>query len=217
MTKSTLSQSDKAYQSIKNLILSGQLKPGERIAEEQIVKLTGLTSRTPVRDAMRMLAAEHLVVLYPRRYSEVANYNQTEIAQTAIIRLNLEILACKLAIEYAPNHELKALQEPLKVLVSATEEHRGYDRIEADMSFHKAIAAASHNPYLIDILDNIYDRFKLIQIILEDVNDDPDLIIKQHTELVDSLLNRDTSRCIEANDRHMKSFYHLDIPLDFLK
>src|SRR5690554_1829361 len=99
------SLSEMAYDKIKEMILHLEIKPGERIPEERITEIVKC-SRTPVREALRKLNEEGLVVSYPGRYSEVAKYSKEDIKKIGELRLAQDLLACQLAIRHGSNSEL---------------------------------------------------------------------------------------------------------------
>jgi DNA-binding GntR family transcriptional regulator len=101
---------DRAYAGIRRRILDGILKPGDHLGEEQLAELTN-TSRTPVREALRRLAGEGLVIIGPNRRSYVTEFDPIEAEAVFEIRARLESYAAELACERITDAELARLED----------------------------------------------------------------------------------------------------------
>lgn len=148
---------DVVFNTLRQAILKGELKPGERLMEIQLAKRLGV-SRTPVREAIRKLELEGLVLMVPRKGAEVADITQQDLEDVLEVRAALEELAVKNACD---NITEEQIQELKKAAADFKEALEGTDLIacaEADMRFHEIIYAATNNRRLIQILNNLKEQ-----------------------------------------------------------
>ena len=148
---------DGVFNTLRQAILRGELKPGERLMEIQLANKLGV-SRTPIREAIRKLELEGLVLMIPRKGAEVAEITEKNMLDVLEVRKALEELAAELACE-------RITQEQIKELKVAAEEFRqtlqsgDVTRIaEADVQFHDVIFAATDNQRLISLLNNLREQ-----------------------------------------------------------
>ena len=97
-----------AYETLKNMILSQQIKPGEHIPEIKLANQLGI-SRTPMREAIKRLAADGIVTMYPNRYAEVTVFREGWLQEVGIIRLALDTVAAHLSIHYGSNYDFSIM------------------------------------------------------------------------------------------------------------
>lgn len=128
-------------------IAEGEFKPGQRLVETQLCAEFGV-SRTPMREALRMLAAEGLVDISSRRGARVAELTKASVADVFLVRSALEGLAAELAAKRADIRGIEELRELNAAM--RTEVHSGYARSFFDLnnSFHRGIALMTQNTYL---------------------------------------------------------------------
>ena len=148
---------DVVFNTLRQAILKGELKPGERLMEIQLAKRLGV-SRTPVREAIRKLELEGLVLMVPRKGAEVADITQQDLEDVLEVRAALEELAVKNACD---NITEEQIQELKKAAADFKEALEGTDLIacaEADMRFHEITYAATNNRRLIRIVNNLREQ-----------------------------------------------------------
>lgn len=139
----TLAES--AYKRLRDDIITVQLKPGDPLDEKELSRELGV-GLTPVRDALKRLRHERLAVIYPRRGTFVAEINISDERWLTEVRTDLEGLAAALAAEHATDEECAELKRMAEAMEDSVEVSRDY--ITQDTEIHRAIYAASHNPYL---------------------------------------------------------------------
>jgi DNA-binding GntR family transcriptional regulator len=147
--------------SIRERILAGEFPPGERLAEERLSTELGV-SRMPVREALRMLAAEGIVTIEPRRGASVTVYTDEQVQELVEVRATLEALNAKLA---AKRHDPKQVAELERILADGTKitEKSDLARIQAaNARFHEAVEAIAANSVLMNIVRSLRDRTALI-------------------------------------------------------
>lgn len=146
------------FESLREAIIQGRLKPGERLMEIQLAEEMGV-SRTPVREAIRKLELEGFVVMVPRKGAYVAGISVKDIVDVFEVRAALEALAAGLAAERITEEELEELERALV----KTYEVSGYDLealVETDTRFHELIYKASRNERLVQIITNLADQIQ---------------------------------------------------------
>lgn len=148
---------DVVFQTLRNAILKGELKPGERLMEIQLAQKLGV-SRTPVREALRKLELEGLVIMIPRRGAIVADITVQDLNDVLEVRQALEELAVRKACDSATDEQLKALKQAANDFKRCTESEDLLGCVEADMEFHEIIYAATNNKRLQQMLLNLREQ-----------------------------------------------------------
>jgi DNA-binding GntR family transcriptional regulator len=155
------SLADRAYREIRDRLVMLDIRPGSPINEEQLGALLGI-GRTPVREALKRLAYERLVVAYPRRGTFATDVNITDLAHISEVRQHLEPIAAADAARRATAGERASLADLGTQLQSAaTARLDAPDLMRVDLQAHRALYAATHNPFLEDTLvyyDNLANR-----------------------------------------------------------
>lgn len=156
------------YDTIRDAILSGRYRPGQRLVADELARDIGV-SRMPVREALHRLEATGLVTLTPHRGAVVNELSEDEIIEIYHIRAVLDGLATRLAASYLakPDHErLIALLDEM----AAAAKLKDLDRVlRVNRDFHQHIWQAAHAPRLHSLLENLYDasqRFRHISVLL---------------------------------------------------
>lgn len=138
---------EQAYERIRDDIVYLRLEPGEPLDDKQLSTELGM-SLTPVRDALKRLTLERMVVTYPRRGTFVAEITVSDEQWLTEIRQNLEGVAAALAAERATEAERQHLAALAAQLDSDHANHVTTEYHALDADIHQAIYAAAHNPFL---------------------------------------------------------------------
>ena len=149
---------DVVFNTLRQAILKGELKPGERLMEIQLANKLGV-SRTPVREAIRKLELEGLVLMIPRKGAEVAEITRQDMEDVLEVRTALEELAVKDACDHITDAQLSELKKASNEVKKALLE--GKDLVtcaDADMHFHDVILSATNNRRLIQMLNNLSEQ-----------------------------------------------------------
>lgn len=203
------SQSEIAYQQIKNMILQMELLPGKRIPELQIAAKLSI-SRTPIHDALRRLAGEGLVTIGPRRGAFVASFTDEEIKQIGAVRLAQDILSAQMASYYGSASDFDQLYHLACLCEEAAASGNIYKRIQLDKDFHLEIARISGNPRLVDLQYAIYQQIHLIQISKYTDIESSLLQIHHHKPIVEAIRGGDIREAKSLLCQHVKDFHHVD-------
>ena len=148
---------DVVFNTLRQAILRGELKPGERLMEIQLANKLGV-SRTPIREAIRKLELEGLVLMIPRKGAEVAEITEKNLRDVLEVRCALEELAVQLAcdrIDEEGVRELRAAAEHFRDVLDSDDITK---IAEADVAFHDVIFTATDNRRLIQLLNNLRSR-----------------------------------------------------------
>ena len=149
---------DVVFNTLRQAILKGELKPGERLMEIQLANKLGV-SRTPVREAIRKLELEGLVLMIQRKGAEVAEITRQDMEDVLEVRTALEELAVKDACDHITDAQLSELKKASNEFKKALLE--GKDLVtcaDADMHFHDVILSATNNRRLIQMLNNLSEQ-----------------------------------------------------------
>ena len=148
---------DVVFNTLRKAILGGELKPGERLMEIQLANKLGV-SRTPIREAIRKLEVEGLVLMIPRKGAEVAQITEKNMQDVLEVRKALEELSVQLACErITPEQveEMKMAAEDFRKVLKSGDVTK---IAEADVKFHDIIFAATNNQRLITLLNNLREQ-----------------------------------------------------------
>lgn len=152
------------FENIRKAIIEGVLKPGERLMEIQLSEQLGV-SRTPVREAIRMLELEGLVVMLPSKGAYVANISKKDLMDILEVRVGLEGLAAYCATDRMTKDHIKKLETISKELEEAVYKNDVETMLAKDEEFHTLIFEATGNKRLISMMINIWEtvyRFRLM-------------------------------------------------------
>lgn len=189
---------DVVFNTLRQGILTGELKPGERLMEIHLAKRLGV-SRTPIREAIRMLELEGLVKMVPRKGAEVARISKQDIQDVLEVRLALDSLATRLACERISEEQKEELKAAARNFIDATETKDATKIALADVQFHDVILAASHNKRLVQMVNNLAERIYRYR--LEYIKDEKNHqgLVEEHAKIMNSVLLGDKeSACIAA-------------------
>jgi DNA-binding GntR family transcriptional regulator len=193
------SLADRAYLEIRDLIVSLKLPPGDLIDERRLVQSLGI-GRTPVREALRRLAQEQLVEVFPRRGIFVTGVDVRDLARISEVRGVLEPEAARFAAERATEEE----REELAAL--GDEITRGADLMVLDECIHRAVYAASHNDLLEKTLGEYYVLALRIWMIALDRAQDLEEAVEAHRDLIQAIVVGDARGAAKVMRAHVANF-----------
>lgn len=193
---------DVVFNTLREAILKGELKPGERLMELQLAAKLGV-SRTPIREAIRMLEQEGLAVTIPRKGAEVAKMTEKDMEDVLQIREALDELAAARACERISEDELTELRCTMHEFEEYTKSGNLKMIAEADVRFHDIIYRATGNSKLVNMLNNLREQMYRYRVeYLKDEKNYP-ILIKEHSEIMDGLSEKDRDRVTAAMHRHV--------------
>lgn len=199
------SLSDEAYLRIRDLIVSLELRPGAIVSERELMERLRL-GRTPVREALRTLAQEKLVEVYPRRGIFVSGVNVRDLASLSEVRVVLESHAAALAAERATAEERRAAGALADELERVAGEHDERRLIELDQRIHRHVYRCTHNPFLEATLNEYYVLTLRIWFLALDRVARLDAAVQEHRELMEAIGDGDPKRAESTMRRHVRGF-----------
>lgn len=195
---------DVVFHTLRDSILKGELEPGERLMEIHLANKLGV-SRTPIREAIRMLEQEGLAVTYPRRGAQVAKMTEKDLQDVLEIRDALDELAAKSAIKNITPEAISELKETMTAFKEAA--YRGDIRevAAADEKFHNIIYQAADNPKLLVIIHNLREQMYRYRYEYVKDNANYERILKEHEEIILGLEKKDAGYVRERMHAHLEN------------
>lgn len=200
--KDHLSLTERVYATLREMILSMELAPGTRLKDVDLAQRLGV-SNTPLREAMRLLAADSLVETIPRRGTVVKTVSAEETGLLYEIREALEVLATGLVAR-------RASQETLQKILDVAESHRKavelrhlHEYLDLDRRFHSLIAEGSQNPILVSMLSMIADRIHIVRRMTSNLEKDV-LTGNEHHGIAAALMIRDAEKAASLMQQHIR-------------
>ena len=193
---------DVVFKTLRQAILKGELEPGERLMEIQLAERLGV-SRTPIREAIRKLELEGLVLMIPRRGAEVAKISEKNLRDVLEVRRSLEELAIDLACQRIQEEELETLREAQKEFAAAVAAGDAMEIAQTDEKFQEIIYSGTGNQKLMQILSNLREqmyRYRLEYI--KDANKRQILLV-EHEQILKALSLRHVQEARLAVREHI--------------
>ena len=190
------------YEAMRGAILQGDVRPGERLTEMRISQALGV-SRTPVREAIRRLTKEGLIIAPPHRGAEVAGINPKHLQDVLEVRRALEELASETVCARIRDDGIRQLRQ-IHTRLREAMKSGDMDSITAqDEAFHAALYRFTENDELIRLLDNM--RRQVFRFRFEYIKDrcEWDAIVREHGQIIDALAARDADKAREAMRAHI--------------
>jgi len=200
----TSSLADRAYHAIRDMIVSLELRPGAVIDERRLMERLGI-GRTPTREALRRLAQERLVEVYPRRGMFVTSVEIHDLASLAEVRLVLESHVARLAAERATDEDRSAMDDLLEELERRDDlDARGL--MALDERIHRQVYGSAHNPFLESTLEEYYVLALRIWYLALDRAKELEQAVLGHRELLEAIRDGDADRAEATMRRHVLDF-----------
>jgi DNA-binding GntR family transcriptional regulator len=190
------------FTTMREAIINGDFKPGQRLMEVQLAEQMGV-SRTPVREAIRKLELEGLVVMVPRKGAYVAGLSSEDVKEVLEIRAVLEGLAASLAAKNASDADIEQLQEIVEKFKNAAEEKDVVRLINFDSDFHDVMYRASKNKKLIQLISALREQVQRFRVAYFTKIKSTQALIEEHNELVSSILNKEPEKARAIAEKHI--------------
>ncbi len=195
---------------LRKAIVEGRLKPGDRIVEEEAAEQLKV-SRGPVREALRQLEQEGLVVSFPYRGTEVVGVSQEEVDEILVpIRLTLERFAFRHALPRLTDADLDELADLVAAMRNAAAEADLDQLAEDDVRFHELVISRSGHPHCLQIWKTIEPRVRAHFRRDAPVHPSPFELPEEHQELLDALRTRDEATVLAVVERHIWNYFNVN-------
>nr|WGD63079.1 GntR family transcriptional regulator [Bacillus subtilis]WGD71129.1 GntR family transcriptional regulator [Bacillus subtilis] len=194
------------YNQLKKMIFNGTFKPGERINETQLAKSFGV-SRSPIREAMRLLEKDGLLKADDRNGFSITSLTAKDVDEIYKIRIPLEQLAVELVIDEADEEELtileKQLEETEKAIHNGTEDT---EIIRLNQKFHESLVDFSHNRHLKNLLEHVNDLIHFCRILNYTGDHRAETILREHRRIFEEVKKKNK----EATKQHVLAHFNHD-------
>ena len=193
---------DVVFNTLRQAILRGELKPGERLMEIQLANKLGV-SRTPIREAIRKLELEGLVLMIPRKGAEVAEITEKNMRDVLEVRKALEELAVQLACEKITAEEIEEMKKAAEEFRMILKNKDITEIAEADVRFHDIIYMATDNQKLIHLLNKLREqmyRYRVEYLKNPDVHEQ---LTQEHEEIVYHIKRREKAEATAVTCQHI--------------
>lgn len=193
---------DVVFNTLRKAILTGQLKPGERLMEVHLADRLGV-SRTPIREAIRKLELEGLVIMIPRRGAEVAQITEKSLNDVLEVRRALDVLSVELACERITEEEIAALKKACDDFERATKGKDASVIARADVALHDIIVQAAGNQRLQQLVNNLSEQMYRYRFVYIKDESQHEKLVAEHKEIYESILSRDKERASRSAKLHI--------------
>ncbi|RST74102.1 GntR family transcriptional regulator [Siminovitchia acidinfaciens] len=214
--KKSLKQS--VYTTLKDAILARKLPPGKQIIESAISKSLNI-SRTPIRSAIDMLAADGLVEIIPNKGAFVINPSINEVVQAFHLRGKLEILATEMALESIEERDFVNMREIVAVETEALYSKNLTTYVKANEEFHVAITQKCGNKFLNEFIEKMIKQTSIYLILFDiffEENSPQPYGYKEHLEIIEILRKKDRKALRESLTKHFDhAITSLDVRTDY--
>ncbi|MGD1817834.1 MAG: GntR family transcriptional regulator [Pleomorphochaeta sp.] len=187
----------KAYKKIKDMIISGELKPGEKLNQEKLAKQLGI-SRTPLLQALRRLSSEQLTQTIPRRGSRVKIFTKEDLLSIFEIRGKLEPYICELSAKFITEEQIEELKENIENMKLSIGEDNKIKFKTLDNQFHSIIIKSSKDNIISDILNKYIPLMYSIDILKP-----MEKILEDHKNILDLLISKDSFSASQLMHYHI--------------
>ena len=193
---------DVVFNTLRKAILTGELKPGERLMEIHLANRLGV-SRTPIREAIRKLELEGLVKMIPRRGAEVAQITEKSLKDVLEVRRALDAFCAELACERITEEGIEQLADACTEFEKATKTKDTTVIARADVALHDIIVAAAGNERLVQLVNNLAEQMYRYR--FEYIKDESqhERLIEEHRMIYESIKKKDSAAAAEAARVHI--------------
>jgi DNA-binding GntR family transcriptional regulator len=203
---------DRVVDALRDAIIAGRLKPGERIRERDLVSLLGV-SRSPLREAIRILETEGLITSLAHRGARVSELSASDLRDMLDVRIMLETFAARLAIERLDDAVLQAMEEQVRRARAAGAQVDLQSNFDLGLEFHDLLVAACGNRKVAQLHENLkrhqrrYQHFAFTRV-GRDIR-----ALDEHADIVGALRRRDPAAVEQGLRAHFLRFYGEIAPL----
>ena len=181
------------YEKIRQGIIKGTLKPGQKLVMAALAKKFK-TSETPIREAIRRLESDGYVTFTPHAGAMVTEINRQELSEIYLIRISLEALATRLAVPFISQDDLIWLKKKNEEMKAVIEKDR-YDQLaRLNKAFHLRIYKAAPFPRLYKMISNLWDAFERWPSVFTYIPERAASAIREHEQIIEALESADVDR-----------------------
>ncbi len=195
---------DEVFFTLRDRILKGELSPGDRLMEIPLAEKLGV-SRTPVREAIRLLEREGLAITIPRRGAQVARMTEKDLSDVLEVREALDELAAEKACKNMNDEIIEKLSAAMDEFKRAARSDDIKVIVEADEAFHHIIYEAADNPRLLSIVDNLKEQMYRFRFEYIRGEESYDTLISEHLSIIEGLKKKDVDFVKKMMHTHLQN------------
>lgn len=193
---------DVVFNTLRQAILKGELEPGERLMEIQLADRLGV-SRTPIREAIRKLELEGLVLMIPRKGAEVAKISEKSLRDVLEVRRSLEELAIELACQRMSDDDIRDLADAAEAFRTAVQTADAMTIAETDEHYHDIIYNGTGNNRLVQILNNLREQMYRYRLEYIKDADKRQILVVEHDHILKAIKERHVAEAKTAIREHI--------------
>ncbi|MFE5323033.1 GntR family transcriptional regulator [Paenibacillus sp. NPDC056579] len=202
---------DQVYDTIRESIVSLRVEPGSMIYENELAELLNV-SRTPVREAIRLLVSEQLLDVLPQRGTRIAFISERKVNESRFIREHLELGAFRLAAKLWNQEAHAEVSRTVHSLIERQEQACAEQRVELflqlDEAYHRAILEVTGNLTLLQVVNQMRGHLNRVRFLalkqFHYMND----VIEEHRGLIEALEQGDEQRTVQRLAQHIGKLDH---------
>jgi len=194
---------DAVTERIRDMIVEGDLNPGERLSEKELCKQFGI-SRTPLREALKVLASEDLVELPPNRGAHVSQITAADVAERFEVLSSLEQLAGELAAERASKKDIEQIAKVHERMVRHYKKSERHEYFVLNQRIHNGIIELSGNSVLATTHASLMSKVRRVRYLALQSQDRWDEAVREHEEILAALIERNSKRLGEVIRLHVR-------------
>ncbi|MCH5339233.1 MAG: GntR family transcriptional regulator [Acetatifactor sp.] len=193
---------DVVFNTLRQAILIGELKPGERLMEIHLADRLGV-SRTPIREAIHKLEREGLVTIVPRRGAEVAQITEKSMNDVLEVRRALDALCVELACDRITEEGLEDLRAACDNFEQCVKTKDSKKIAQADVALHDIIVQATGNQRLIQLVNNLSEQMYRYRFEYIKDSSQHETLVEEHRIIYQSIVRKDKETAAEAARTHI--------------
>ena len=194
---------DVVFENLRTAILEGDLKAGQRLMEVQLAEQLGV-SRTPIREAIRKLELEGLVVMLPRKGAYVANMSFKDLIDVLEIRSSLEGLAASLAAERLREEDISDLERVAKEFEKSVREADIDNVLKKDVEFHEKIFLMANNKKLYQLITSLWEQVHRFRVTYVSNYDASLSLVDEHNRILEAIKSGDCELAKKYATEHIE-------------
>ncbi|MEW9078887.1 GntR family transcriptional regulator [Terrisporobacter glycolicus] len=194
---------DVVFENLRTAILEGNLKAGQRLMEVQLAEQLGV-SRTPIREAIRKLELEGLVVMLPRKGAYVANMSFKDLIDVLEIRASLEGLAASLASERLRDEDIVELERVAKEFEKSVRETDIDNVLKKDVEFHEKIFLMANNKKLYHLITSLWEQVHRFRVTYVSNYEASLSLVDEHNRILEAIKSGDSELAKKYATEHIE-------------
>lgn len=193
---------ERVAETIRDYIMKGTLKEGDRLTEPKLSELLGI-SRTPIREALRLLEAEGFVEIFPRRGAMVSVITDTDVDEIFVLKTKMESLAAKIAVKNMTDEDIAKLKDINDKMRKYSTTKNVSSLIKLNSDFHNLFIEKCTNSRLRKFLGSLLKQFKRATAYSFTETGRISKVIEEHDEIIEAFESRNEEKVEKLVEKHI--------------